>query len=41
MAVSLSDYYDSGNSDLIPPWEGGDILFVQRKSEEQYVRVRC
>jgi len=33
MAVSLSDYYDSGNSDLIPPWEGGDILFVQRKSE--------
>jgi protein involved in polysaccharide export with SLBB domain len=32
-AVRLSDYYDSGNSSLFPPWQGGDIIFVQRNNE--------
>jgi protein involved in polysaccharide export with SLBB domain len=33
VAVSLTEYYDTGNANGIPRWEGGEILFVQRKSE--------
>jgi protein involved in polysaccharide export with SLBB domain len=33
IAVSLTDYYDSGSTNGIPRWQGGELLFVQRKSE--------
>jgi protein involved in polysaccharide export with SLBB domain len=32
-AISLSDYYDTGNSSLLPAFEGGAVFFVQRKNE--------
>lgn len=32
-AVSLADYYDTGNSTLLPVLQGGTIFFVQRKNE--------
>jgi hypothetical protein len=31
--ISLKEYYDTGNSSLIPKWQGGSVLFVQRKNE--------
>lgn len=32
-AFSLTDYYDTGNGNRIPPFEGGMVLFAQRKSD--------
>jgi protein involved in polysaccharide export with SLBB domain len=32
-ALSLSDYYDTGNAALLPPFEGGAVFFVQRKND--------
>ncbi len=30
---SLTDYYNNGNLNDLPHWQGGEILFVQRKSD--------
>ena len=31
--ISLTDYYNTGNLNNLPKWQGGEIIFVQRKSE--------
>ena len=33
MAISLTDYYDTGNASRIPKLQGGEVLFVQRKND--------
>ena len=31
--INLNDYFNNGNINELPRWQGGEILFVQRKSD--------